>query len=263
MICLTGDVHHSSLRSDDFAYCKGTEIEACREMSLIAQRYEVKTTFFFTGRCAKESPEIIKEISMALGVEIGGHNYFAFKPRLPFKIYYRLTGIKNGPAFFQRFEVRKTLSELSTLIGKPILSWRDHGYRHDKNTFDILSESGIEYVSDTLSNDFGQPRWNGKLFEVPINTIPDHEYVYHGKRRPGAVNEEALKKSVFKTSAMTPDQWLNKIKEQIEEIERRQGVAVILAHPACMEVMDNFRVFEKLCDFISNYKTVNMNGIRV
>lgn len=261
MICLTGDVHHSTLRSNDLPYCKTTEVDAALEYARIASDHGLKVTLFCTGLCAKEAPKLIEKLTKMDNVEIGGHNYFAFKPRLPFKLYYRLTGLKNGPYYYQAWEVRKTKQVLKQVTNSEITSWRDHAYRHDKNTRKILASINIKYFSDPLSNDMGQPKWNTGVIDVPINTLPDHDYVYHGGRQPGSFDEESLRNSVFKTGAMAPADWLEKVKNQIIRIEEFGGVSTILAHPACMEVMDDFKTFEKLCQFINQYKTVFMREI--
>lgn len=263
MICLTGDVHHSALRSNDLPYCKSTEIDAAWEYSRIANNFGLKVTLFCTGLCAKEAPELLKRLAKMNNVEIGGHNYFAFKPRMPFKLYYRLRGLKNGPYLFQAWEVRRTRRVLKEVTGSEIISWRDHGYRQDRNTRKILTTNGVRYCSDSLSNDRGQPKWNDGVIDVPINTIPDHDYVYHGGRQPGSFDEEPLRNSVFKTGAMAPADWLEKVKGQIIRIEEYGGVATILAHPACMEVMDDFKTFRKLCSFLSKFHSVKMNEIIV
>ena len=261
MICLTGDIHHSSLNTRDFQYCKSSEIDLAFTMVKITQNYGLKITLFFTGLCAKESPELIAQIAGMHNVEIGGHNYFAFKPIKLFKYYHKLFGLRNGPFWYQDWEVRRTVHALGLVSGKPVVSWRDHAYRNDRNTRKILKKNGIIFFSDVLSNDYAQPSWNKGLIDVPLNTLPDHDYVYHGSRQPGTFDEARLLRKAFKTKAMTKEQWLERVKEDVQCIEARNGLATILAHPSCMEVFDNFYTFEKLCSFLTNYRSCKMRDI--
>lgn len=261
MICLTGDVHHSSLNTADQSVCRGTEMNAAYDMAGIAAKHGIKLTLFFTGLCARESPRLLNEFSKMENIEIGGHNYYAFKFRKLFGIYGRLTGLKNGPAFYQALEVRRTIQALRTVGPAEVLSWRDHSYRHDRNTRKILARYGIRYLSDTLSGDGGQPKSNGGVIDVPINNIPDHDYVYHGKRQPGTFDETHLLRSVFRTGAMFKSEWLNRIKRESTEIDSNGGISVILAHPACMKIIDNFETYDNLCSFLSKFMTINVNEI--
>jgi len=263
MICLTGDVHHSSLKNTDLKYCRNSEISAARTAAEIATRHSIRLTLFFTGKCAEEAPNTVRAIASMGNVEVGGHNYYAFKLKKLFNAYYRLTGLKNGPYLYQSWEVRRTVQALKKVTGSPLVSWRNHAYRHDKNTRKILAKNNIKYLSDTLSADGAQPTMNEGVIDVPINTIPDHDFVYHGARQPGSFDESPLEQSVFRTGAMSKEEWVRRIKEQVIEIDRRGGLAVILAHPACMEVLDDFSTFDKLCEFLSRFETINMKEIEV
>ena len=261
MICITGDVHHSSLKTIDADFCKGSEIDAALRMAEIASDYRLSATLFFTGLCAKESPEILKAISDIEGMEVAGHNYYAFKPRKLFNLYGRLTGRRNGPRFFQSWEIARTIKALEQATGRKIVGWRNHGYRRDLNTRSLLKKHGLRYCSDELSADHGQARNDGELLEVPINTIPDHDYVFHGARQPGTFDEGVLMDTVFSTKAMTKETWLEKLEKDVTEAEERNVTSVLLIHPACMEVFDDFTTFEKLCRFLSDFETVKMREI--
>jgi len=263
MICLTGDVHHRSLKNPDIKFCCGSEVAAAKKAAEIAAKYGINITLFFTGKCAKEEPVTLRKISNMDNVEIGGHNYWAFKPRMLFNLYYRLTGLKNGPRFFQEWEVYLTLKTLKKVTNKNIISWRDHAYRNDRNTRRILVKNNVKYLSDSLSAKGAQPTFNQGLIDVPINTIPDHDYIYHGERQPGKFSEAPLRRSVFKTGAMTKDEWIKRIKAQVNYINNKGDIAVLLAHPACMEVIDSFKTFEFLCQFLSKFKTIKMKEIIV
>jgi len=261
VICVTGDVHHSGMQSDDLEYCRGTEIDAAHKMALIAADYNIPVTLFFTGKCLNEQPELIKKISEMDNVEVGGHNYFAFKPRKPFDYYARLTGLRNGPWLYQYWEVNKTKRKFRRVCNKEIISWRDHAYRHDKNTRKILKLNDIQLFSDVLSCYGGQPFWNEGFLDVPINTLPDHDYVFHGSRQPGTIDPNILLKTHFATYPMQKEDWLLRVKGDIQTIESVNGVSTVLAHPACMEVFDDFSTFRQLCSFLRKYKTIKMNEL--
>lgn len=262
MICLTGDVHHSSFRSDDLLYCEGSEIDSAYTMALIAAEFDINLTLFFTGLCVNENPNLLLKISKLKNVEIAGHNYFAFKPRRFFEYYRKISGLKNGPWLFQYWEVRKTINVFEKLINKKIVSWRDHGYRNDRNTINILRLNNIKNFSDTLSKDGLQPQWiNYDILDVPINTLPDHDYVFHGSRQPDTIKVDALMKTHFATPPITKEKWLNRIKKEVSKMEKENKISTILAHPACMEVFDDFETFKKLCKFLKQYKTLKMKNI--
>lgn len=263
MICLTGDVHHSSLKTVDLKFCQGSEIDAALTMAKIAKSHGVKLTLFFTGKCVAEAPGLVRQIAKMSNVELGGHNYWAFKPKKLFNAYARLTKRNNGPGFFQAYEIKRTIKALESVSFESVRSWRNHAYRNDRNTRWLLVKNYVRYLSDVLSADSGQPIWNGDIIDVPINTLPDHDFVYHGERQPGKIDESPLMESVFNTGAISKEDWLKQIKKQVSEIDNQKGVAVILAHPACMECMDDFATFQSLCRFIKKKQTIKMKEIVV
>jgi hypothetical protein len=262
MICLTGDVHHASLRTLDAKFCRGSEIDAALVAAQITLDYGINYTLFLTGLCAEESPRLIRKIATQSNIEVGGHNYYAFKQRRIFSLYRMLTGLRNGPYAYQKWEVRKTTRILEKVARQKIFSWRDHAFRNDRNTINILQKCGITHLSDKVSGNGAQPTENSGIVEVIINTIPDHNYVYHGSRQPGKISDEhILRQSSFKTGPMSKREWLDRIKSQVHEIESRGGVSVILAHPACAELMDDFKTFRELCDFLADFNSVKMRDI--
>lgn len=262
MICLTGDVHHSGLNSDDRQFCKGSEIDAAYRMAEIAADSGIPLTLFFTGKCAIESPEKMNTLGRLPHIEIGGHNYFAFKPRKLFDFNYKMTGLKNGPYLFQWWEVGHTKRVLEKTCDVEVVSWRDHAYRHDRNTRKILRRHNIMYFSDKLSKDGGQPEWNDGVIDVPINTLPDHDYVFHGSRQPDTIDPAVLLRTHFATLPMTKEDWLNRIIRETREIAKTKGLATILTHPACMEVFDDFKTFKKLCTHLQSFECIKMSEIK-
>jgi len=259
MICLTGDVHHMGLNTKDQRYLGGTELDAGIKYLEICKQYGLKATLFITGKCFKEEPKKIDKLLQFANLEIGGHNYFAFKPRLPFKISNRVFGVKNGPYAYQNWEVRKTLQIISQNIVTRVVSWRNHGYRHDRNTLAILKKNGIRFYSDHLDPDAVKPYKENDMIIVPINVLPDHDFIYHGALTRGSIDESVLLNSPFQSSGCTIGQWLGRLKEMVLRVEDNQGLSTLLIHPACMEISDGFETFEKACQFLSRYANIWMN----
>jgi hypothetical protein len=97
-------------------------------------------------------------------------------------------------------------------------------------------------------------RSNDALISLPINVLPDHEHLYHGEKKYRKGVKESFgqySKGIF----YFIDKWFEIIKGEIESIEKENGFATILAHPSCMEISDEMETFDKLCSFLSQYKT--------
>jgi hypothetical protein len=250
-----------SLRTQDQSFLRGTEIDSARTYVEIASRYGVRKTLFITGKCVVEESDKIRSLIMDDTLELGGHTYFAFKPRLFYKLSNRILKLKNGPYFVQMLDITWTIRAFLKYLNYDIISWRNHAYRNDRNSPKILHKSGIEYFSDACSPDFIQPFREFSLIYVPINVLPDHDYIYHGSRTQGSFDETVLLKSAFKVSAMPIDKWFEIVATQITRVVDMGGVATILAHPSCMEIADNFKTFQKLCEFISQYENLCISEI--
>jgi len=261
MICLTGDVHDMSLKTKDQIYLSGTEVDSANRYLQIAEEHDVNITLFITGRCVDEEPSKIREISKNDNTELGGHTYNCFRPEILYKFSNKFLGLRNGPAFMQKRDIRKTISVFKTSLGLKPLSWRDHGYRHDRNTVRMLKKTGIRFFSDEVTPDCTRPFEIDDMCHVPINVLPDHDYIYHGSRMPGTFNENNLLSRPFRSKGMSVDDWFRVVKEQVKKITSSGGLATILAHPACMEISDNFKTFEHLCGFLSEYETIKMKDI--
>jgi hypothetical protein len=259
MICLTGDVHHLSMKGADQPFLKLSEVDAAQQYIEIAEGYGIKTTLFLTGKSVFEERESVANLINRPGLEIGGHTYSAFRPKLFYKIYRRMFGLKNGPCFVQRHDIQKTVKIFLDCYDLQLKSWRNHAYRNDKNTYPLLLQNGIRFVSDLASPDIKRPFIKKKLIHVPINILPDHDFLYHGDRIPGSFDESLLLKTNFNMTAMTGEQWLRKVKEQVAYVTNLKGVATLLVHPACMEILDGFKIFKKLCEFLSDFQSVTMS----
>ncbi|PSP72832.1 hypothetical protein BRC86_11430 [Halobacteriales archaeon QS_3_64_16] len=253
-VCLTGDVHHASLETRDQAYLDGTEAEAALRYAEIAADHGVPVTLFVTGKTAVEEPDSVRELIAMENVEVGGHNYWAFDT-LAHKGFRGLTGSWNGPAWFQSWEVGRTVEALDGL-GADVRSWRDHAYRHDGKTAGVLSENGITHFSDAVGPD-ERVREDEGVTVVPINTPPDHEHVYHAFRTPEFVAEDGFE-GPFGSESVAVETWVEWVIESVDRHASRGEAATVLAHPACMALADGMGTFEDLCAALGEHDSIWM-----
>lgn len=257
-VCVTGDVHHQSLNTRDQVHLDGTELEAAIQYARIARSYDLPVTLFVTGKAAAEEPERVERLAEMDGVEVGGHDYFAFGTPIH-KLFRGVTGSWNGPRRFQAWEVERAIDVLEAR-GATVRSWRDHAYRHDANTADILSSRGITHFSDAVEPE-GTTRTEGELTVVPINTPPDHEHVYHAFRTPEFVASSDFE-GPFGSESVTPEEWVEWVWDRIVANDTAGRVSTVLAHPACMKLADGFGVFEGLCQWLdTEYDVVPMRDL--
>lgn len=262
-VCLTGDVHHDSLETDDQADLDRPELQTAIEYAEIVDQYNVETTLFVTGRAADERPNVIRRLGQFDGVEIGGHNYAAFTiPRVSgssrlFGAYRALRGT-NCPKVVQRHGIRKAVTRLEAVTGEPVTSWRDHGFNRDRHTNELLAATDIIAISDAREPDRIEPytlNTQKSLWEVPINTPPDHDHVVHGTHSPPDGWSDP-----FSGDHYSVETWLNRVTDRIEQIDTQGGVATVLAHPACMALADEFDTFEALCESLTEYETLTLSA---
>jgi hypothetical protein len=140
---------------------------------------------------------------------------------------------------------------LGSWSGSEIVSWRNHAYQHDENTARLLAQAGVRTWSDEVDLDQLRPRKhaNGVVI-LPINTLPDHERMYHGARTITAVAEEG------RAESFSPEEWCDLVCEQADSIVRKGGIATVLAHPICMKIADDWQTFERLCHNLGSYRSL-------
>lgn len=254
-VCLTGDVHHMSLKTRDHPYLSRTELEAAVEYATLAGQYDVPVTLFVTGKAVIEEPAQFQRLVAMEHVEVGGHNYWAFETpvHLAWRAMAKGTGGRigswNGPWPFQQWEISRTLSTLSQ-HGADVHSWRDHAYRYDSHTKRLLRKEGITHFSDEVGPDKQVRRVDG-LTTVPINTPPDHEHVYHGFRTPDFVAEDGFS-GPFGAESHEPDEWADWVRDTIRKHTDEGTIATVLAHPSCMDIADGLDTFEKLLSAVAD-----------
>lgn len=249
-VCVTGDVHHASLGTRDQAYMDRTEVEAAVEYAEVAAEYDVPVTLFVTGKAAVEEPDRVRDLAGMDNVEVGGHNYWAFDTPVhsAWRAVERATGGRvgswNGPRRFQSWEIARTISAFEDL-GVDLASWRDHAYRRDRHTAELLAAHGFTHLSDAVGPD-ERVREEAGLTVVPVNTPPDHEHVYHAFRTEEYVAESDFE-GPFGSESYPVAEWVDRVVEAVEAATDRGDPATVLAHPSCMELADGLAAFGRLC----------------
>lgn len=262
MLCVTGDLHHMSLGTNEqnFLPPGKTEIETGFHYLNIAEKYGIKTTLFITGKCFQEEWKQVKTLLHFQLNEIGGHTFNAFSPKLPYRIFNKLFGSFNGPKFVQRWDIQRTIDIIYENTGRKITSWRNHAYMHDHHTNNLLFTQNIQVTSDCVDPLIIKPyRESNGITVLPLNVIPDHEHLLHAHRTERLQNYIHTKygwSDKFGWKAFPPKDWLKLVIRDVEKIENQDGIATVLMHPLCMFSADNFTIFEEFCRFASHRTTI-------
>ncbi|HET9961810.1 MAG TPA: polysaccharide deacetylase family protein [Nitrospiraceae bacterium] len=242
-------MHQRSYRGVDTPYADKTESQLALRYCEIAQEHDVKVTLFVTGRTCLEETDRVAALARLPHCEIGGHTYSAHRS-FGHWLSRTFTGSRLGPKRYQERDIIRTIRAVRAITGKEVLVWRNHGYQFDQYTYPLLASHGIRIVSDRVSGVEGATeRISRDLLSLPINTMPDHEHLLHGKYRSGRTNFERLR------NRKSIEEWRETVERQVEQIEQHGGIATILAHPLCMEVADRMENFTALCRFLSRFKT--------
>jgi hypothetical protein len=249
MVCLTGDVHQRSYRGTDTPFSAYTEVELALKYGQIAERYGLRMTLFLTGRAALEEPEGVKRLAAMSHCEIGGHTFAAFRDPWS-RIYKKIMGTPWGKVEHQSRDIVRTIDSLQQVTGKRIAVWRNHSYVNTVDSPGLLGQAGIGWVSDEVNaGKQGGERVTPTVYSVPINILPDHEHLLHGKYVKGQAKPTQL------SGRVGIREWLEHVQSQVQTVTDAGGVATLLAHPLCMEVADGMQVFEELCRFLQAFPT--------
>ena len=265
MICLTGDVHHTSLGTGAQAHSDISEVEATKRYLGILEDAGVRVTLFISGRTfAEEWPELAPICEHPL-VEIAGHNYNCFKPVLWHRFCKKAFGSYNGPAWYQRRDARRTIEVIRARTGKRIRFWRNHQYQHGPFTERVLSECGIQVCSDGVKKDADGPEPHpAGIYNFPINVIPDHEHLYHAERTPEWVERWARRynwSDDFGPDSYRIDEWTDIVLDGLRMNEARRAISNVLVHPITMYLCDEFRSFRRIVAFLAEHETVRYGQI--
>jgi hypothetical protein len=246
-VVLTGDVHHW-IPSADRRHTELSEAALSVEYAQIAGRHSLKVTLFCTGRALRDDAADATPLLSMENVELEGHGWDAFTPRWLYGPLRRLSGSPHGFAAWQRRTIARTCAELERFSGRRPRGWRNHGYVHDANTARLLAEAGVEVWSDEVDLARAKPYVDESgLVVLPMNTLPDHENLYHGDRSRASLGD---------VPSLDPSVWRERVLEGVARIHSRDGVATILAHPMCMKVADDWATFEALCAGLEEYESL-------
>ena len=263
MICLTGDVHHMSLRINDQRFIpdkSNSEVRIARRYVDLLEKYQVKATLYICGKCFTQEWDDLRHVVASPLIEMAGHQYQARQPRPFFDWYGKKTGNWNGPYWFQWWDIRRTIEVCRQRTGYQLVSWRNHSYIVDPNTYPLLARHGVRLVSDEIR---ARNRWPRRLADGltshPLNVISDHDHLYHAHRTKEyveRVNRDGYGADEFGAVSYTIEKWGDLVLHQVEAIEKEGGLATILAHPLCMYLADRFATFEKLLDSFSRLQCI-------
>jgi hypothetical protein len=250
-VVLTGDVHHH-IPSSDRGHTTETEMELALEYADIAARHRLNVTLFVTGRCIVTERDRARRLSALKNVEIGGHGWDAFYPRKLYAALARMGASPHGPAWFQdRWTIRRTCSAVAGVTGKPVRSWRNHALQYDTNTPGLLTRAGIDVWSDVVDLASSGPyRHESGVTALPLNTLPDHDHMFHGDLTPEALGDDSGRE------VLPPERWYEHVCRRTTELAEAGGIVTILAHPLCMKVADDWATFERLCAFLSRFPSL-------
>lgn len=242
MIVITSDVHHRDIRTEEKEEGFDDETKYAIEMVKLAKRYKVNVTIFGTGKSLVESCENWKKIVRFENVEIGGHTFYAFSDmsklkKWRFKVMY---GSFYGPPSYQKKDILATRRVFQEVLNIKIKSWRTHAFSGNKATWKILDRLNFKIVSDTCKvKGVTKPSKIGKnLYQIPISVPEDHSFIHHFRGE----KETALGK------------WKSITLLRIEEIKKKGGIFVLLAHPLCMKAIDNFKTLREIFRYIKKNK---------
>lgn len=266
MICLTGDIHHSSLNTGNQQHCDITEIQVAVKYLKLLEEHSVKANFFITGRSFLEEWDDLKPLCNSKLVELGGHNFNAFKPELGHRIWKKLTGNYNGPYSVQKADAKRTIKIIQNKTGKRINVWRNHMYMHGMNTERVLFEQGIKICSDGVKKDSnGLVKHKSGIYNFYLNIIPDHEHLIHAERTPEWIEWWQKRynwSDDFGKDSYYIDKWTDLVLEGLEENEKNGRISNMIIHPITLYLCDKLDSFQnRILPYLADHETIFMSSL--
>jgi hypothetical protein len=263
MICLTGDLHHMSLKTGNQKHSDISELRTAQRYLDLLRDAGVKVTFFVSGLCFVEEWEDLKPIVEDPLVELGGHNYDCFKPELWHRACKKLLGSYNGPKWYQSLDARRTIKAARARTGKTITVWRNHMYMHGPNTETVLAGNGVVLVSDGVRKDaVGPVRDPRGIWSFPINVIPDHEHIYHAERSVEWVawwQKRYNWTDDFGPESYPVSEWADLVLARLKENEGRGVVSNVIIHPITMYLADRFESARRIIDYLATRECIHIS----
>ncbi|MDP8210916.1 MAG: polysaccharide deacetylase family protein [Candidatus Stygibacter australis] len=266
MICLSGDLHHMTLGTGNQKHSDIPEIQIAEIYLKLLEEAGIKVTFFITGRSFAEEWHDLEPICRSSSVEIGGHNFNAFKPSFGHRVWNKFTGNYNGPYICQKRDAQKTIEIIQQKTGKKIAVWRNHMYMHGPNTEKVLADLGIRICSDGVKkNSNGLIAHPSGIYNFPLNIIPDHEHLIHAERTPQWI--EWWQKRYNWSDDFGPDsyyveEWTDIVLAGLKHNEANGVISNMIIHPITLYLSDKFHSFkDKLLPWLADHKTVFMSEL--
>ena len=265
MICLTGDLHHSTLGTGNQVHCDLTEIQVARSFLALLEETGVKMTFFISGLSfTKEFDDLEPIVSHPL-VEVGGHNWSCLTPTLWHRVCQKVLGSYNGPAWYQRWDAQRTIDIIHRRTGRTIRAWRNHMYMHGPHTESVLRQCGIEVCSDGVRKDAVGPEVHSTgIYNFPINIIPDHEHLFHAERTPEWVARWQKRynwSDDFGPDSYTIDRWMEIVLDGLRQNESRGVFSNMIIHPITMYLCDRFQGVRRLLTYLRDRHTLHVSEV--
>lgn len=164
---LTNDVETTSIWFNSLRDETGLKVfkEGMPILLDLYQKYNIKSTFFFTGYIAKLYPEIVKMI-LPFGHEVGSHSMSHLK-----KNGHDVTDLKKQVRMLD--ESKKLLEDIS---GQEVISFRAPALRINKYTVQALIQTGYKIDSSVASQRFDMFLSFGSLKKLNWLTAPRLPY---------------------------------------------------------------------------------------
>jgi hypothetical protein len=265
MICLTSDLHHTSLGTGNQRHCDLREIQVAQRFLSLLEGAGVRATFFISGRAFAEEWPDLEPICRHPLIEVAGHNYSCFTPQIVHRFFKQVLGSYNGPAWLQRRDARRTIDIIRRRTGRTIQCWRNHMYMHGPFTERVLHECGLRLCSDGVKRSAAGPeRHPSGILNFPINIIPDHEHLYHAERTPEWVAWWVRRyrwSDDFGPQSYYIRDWTDLVLEGLRHNEANGAISNLIIHPITMYLCDRFEQFRRILDFLAQHETVHLGTL--
>lgn len=259
-ICLTGDLHHTSLGTGNQKHCDITELQTAQRYLRLLEEANVRATFFISGKCFAEEWDDARVLCDSPLIEVGGHNWDCFEPQLFHRLSKKILGSYNGPAWYQRRDCQRTIEIIRRKTGRTIRTWRNHMYMHGCYTEAALAACGIAICSDAVKKAGAGLEWHeAGIYNFPINIIPDHEHLYHAERTPEWVDWWIRRyrwSDDFGPHSYSIEEWTDLVLEGLRQNEARGVVSNLIIHPITMYLCDRFQSFQRILEYIAARETI-------
>ncbi len=264
---ITCDIHHQSLGTGNQLHSNKSELDCAYDFFKYCEEMNFRMTFFFSGLAIRDDwNEKLEEITSSKLVEIGGHNWDCFSPEIVHRVCNKLFGSYNGTIDMQIKDCEKTIDIIRQKTGRDITSWRNHMYMHGPHTEKVLRNCGIKVCSDGVMRDSSGFIRKGKLLDLPINVLPDHEHLYHAERTKEWVEKWKSRynwSDDFGSDSYEIEEWGMFYKRSYFEKYSQGHLPVSIIHPITMYLADNFKTIKKLLKDIVKDETYTVDEARI